>query len=608
MKGKTPRREEGSGPAGPQALDGAEAVAVDGAPDILVRRRGREFRLLGPAGPARELSFLPETPVFPGAEAGEGGMAGQTRLPVVIGAGTGTALEVLCARMESAYGADFILAVADKELDIQAVSGVRERFSRFRGLCWIDAADSGDALKALTAIQAKAGGIALLPLVNPAYLRLDREWCAAIRDAANASAKADFWTRARHAKFAGGKPRLLLLTSQYFLMGEIVAACERLGFPHSLLQVSVGAFGQSEFIERLLTAVVDFKPDFAFTINHLGVDREGVLTDLLEKLRLPLASWFVDNPHLVLYRYSGLQSPWLSIFTWDTDNILSLKDRGFAEVSYLPLGTDARRFTPYVTQSPPPLPGLPPDWDGRVAFVGNSMVHKVRRKRLRPLGDELLLGFERLAAEFGQSDERSVAAFLADRHPGLAASFEALPSIELQLEYETMITWEATRQYRLDCVRGILPFAPLVAGDDGWKTLLGRPGQPGGDGTPAWFYHSELAYYDELPRFYPHVALNFNCTSQQMKGAVNQRVFDVPAAGAFLLTDYREQVERLFEPGREIVCYRSPEEATALAGEYLEREDERRRVAEAARRRILAEHTYEHRLRALAERMRAIYA
>jgi spore maturation protein CgeB len=74
-----------------------------------------------------------------------------------------------------------------------------------------------------------------------------------------------------------------------------------------------------------------------------------------------------------------------------------------------------------------------------------------------------------------------------------------------------------------------------------------------------------------------------------------------------LLTDYREQAERLFEPGREIICYRTPEEAEALAGEYLARPEARRSVASAARRRILHEHGYDRRLRTLMDTMRAIY-
>ena len=30
--------------------------------------------------------------------------------------------------------------------------------------------------------------------------------------------------------------------------------------------------------------------------------------DLINKLELPFISWFVDNPHLILYSYEGLTS------------------------------------------------------------------------------------------------------------------------------------------------------------------------------------------------------------------------------------------------------------------------------------------------------------
>lgn len=63
----------------------------------------------------------------------------------------------------------------------------------------------------------------------------------------------------------------------------------------------------------------------------------------------------------------------------------------------------------------------------------------------------------------------------------------------------------------------------------------------------------------------------------QMKGAVNQRVFDVPAAGAFVLTDWREQMDELFEPGKEIVCYREPGEVPELIRWWLAHPDARRR-------------------------------
>ena len=74
------------------------------------------------------------------------------------------------------------------------------------------------------------------------------------------------------------------------------------------------------------------------------------------------------------------------------------------------------------------------------------------------------------------------------------------------------------------------------------------------------------------------------------------RAADVPAAGGFLLTDFREQLGEILEVGKEVACYRDPGEIPLLVRFYLENESARREMAARARARVLAEHTYVHRL------------
>jgi spore maturation protein CgeB len=142
-----------------------------------------------------------------------------------------------------------------------------------------------------------------------------------------------------------------------------------------------------------------------------------------------------------------------------------------------------------------------------------------------------------------------------------------------------------------------MKFRPHIYGDPGWKQHLNGHA----------VLRPELNYYEELPDFYGACAVNFNTTSLQMKGGVNQRVFDVPACGSFLLTDYRRQLEQVFEPGREVVCYSSIEEIEDLTAYYVQHEHERRQIAARAHARVLQEHTYVHRLTRLVERMRRLY-
>jgi spore maturation protein CgeB len=229
------------------------------------------------------------------------------------------------------------------------------------------------------------------------------------------------------------------------------------------------------------------------------------------------------------------------------------------------------------------------------------MVYKVatRMQKMR-FPAALLRGYHGLAAAFGESDERLVRSFLPRSNADMFASYQALPDNEARLAYEAMITWEATRQYRTRCVRQILPFTPLIVGDRGWRQNFKHESLP-------WRLHAELSYYAELPAFYHWSDINFNCTSKQMKGAVNQRLFDVPAAGAFVLTDWRDQTESLFEPGKELICYHEPEEATDLVRYFLAHPEERRRIVQAARARVLAEHTWTHRVQSILTRLRETY-
>ena len=557
--------------------------------DILVPRDGKILPILGSGGQARELALL-ET-----VSGVEGSFAPEHHLPVLIGSGVGFSATALVERLVATAGENFPLAIVDKEMSILEASGLRERLAQYPSIHWISSKNAEEAIRELTLWQTRHGGNPLFPFSHPFYLRLDKAYYGTIRETVSASARFNLWGKAAYAKFSSKEPRLLLLMSKYFLTGELVSACQRLGIAHRLLQVPDGEMGHAEFVEQLLAAVLDFKPDCLVTINHLGVDREGVLMGLLERLRMPLVSWFVDNPHLVLSHYTNLVSPWAAIFTWDADNISSLRDLGFEHVFYMPLGTDATRFCPPAKGSI--LPDAHP-WRSDVSFVGNSMVHKVtaRLERLN-LPPELATTYKQVAAEFADSDIRSVEDFLHTAHPELVPLHRGLGDAVARLDYEVLLTWESTLQYRLSCIEATLPFSPLLVGDDGWLELLATEKRP-------WRRNPEITYYTDLPVFYPGSAINFNCTSKQMKGAVNQRVFDVPATGSFCLTDWREQIENLFEPGKEVICYHSTEEAEEMIRRYLAAPKEREKIIQAARRRVLAEHTYEKRITDLIATMR----
>jgi spore maturation protein CgeB len=81
----------------------------------------------------------------------------------------------------------------------------------------------------------------------------------------------------------------------------------------------------------------------------------------------------------------------------------------------------------------------------------------------------------------------------------------------------------------------------------------------------------------------------------QIKG----RNFEVPGCGGFLLTERVPHLGRYFDLDREVAVYDDAADLPRKIEEWLSDEARRTAVAEAGYRRVLAEHTYDHRFAAI---------
>jgi spore maturation protein CgeB len=106
----------------------------------------------------------------------------------------------------------------------------------------------------------------------------------------------------------------------------------------------------------------------------------------------------------------------------------------------------------------------------------------------------------------------------------------------------------------------------------------------------------------EHPAFYSAQAFTLNVTRRDMVRAgwsPSVRLFEAAACGVPVISDRWEGLDAIFEPGREILIADTAEDVVRfLRGTS---EEERRALGAAARARVLAEHTAEHRARELEE-------
>lgn len=144
---------------------------------------------------------------------------------------------------------------------------------------------------------------------------------------------------------------------------------------------------------------------------------------------------------------------------------------------------------------------------------------------------------------------------------------------------------------------GLIDLNPKIWGD-GWAgTELERLAAEGG----ARFT------LDEMVRIFSATKININIHSaNHVEGLdpdpdyVNPRTFELAACGAFQLVDARQPLAALFRDD-EMVMFRSAAELRALIAHYLARPDERAAIAARARSRVVAEHSFVHRVKRIFE-------
>ncbi|TAK91729.1 MAG: hypothetical protein EPO06_03230 [Burkholderiaceae bacterium] len=95
------------------------------------------------------------------------------------------------------------------------------------------------------------------------------------------------------------------------------------------------------------------------------------------------------------------------------------------------------------------------------------------------------------------------------------------------------------------------------------------------------------------------IVLNISSWDSTKLGALNMRVFDVPTAGAFLLTEFSPDLENYFQPGKEIEVWHSRTELLEKIDFYLRNDIARERIAQAGYEKALKLPTFSDKFQGL---------
>ena len=78
--------------------------------------------------------------------------------------------------------------------------------------------------------------------------------------------------------------------------------------------------------------------------------------------------------------------------------------------------------------------------------------------------------------------------------------------------------------------------------------------------------------------------------------AGNMRLFEATGVGAFLLTDFKDNLHTLFAPDREVAVWRSVDDCLEAIDHHLGDDFSRAAIAQAGQARTVAQHTFRHRV------------
>jgi spore maturation protein CgeB len=137
-------------------------------------------------------------------------------------------------------------------------------------------------------------------------------------------------------------------------------------------------------------------------------------------------------------------------------------------------------------------------------------------------------------------------------------------------------------------------------------------------GEPGWLQAlaperlGTAKYYDSLCAVYQRAKIAIDINRMVIRNGFTQRVFDVPASGTLVITSAKPVINEYFitgGPEQDIAVFRSQRELLELIDYFLAHEDERIAVAQRGMKKVLASHTYDHRVaeifRVLSEKLPA---
>ncbi len=329
---------------------------------------------------------------------------------------------------------------------------------------------------------------------------------------------------------------------------------------------------QAHFACKIMT---EHKCRILFTINEWGLDTEGIIHDFMLQRSIIHLNWCVDDPFFeeIILRKKFKPSSLRIDFVSDKDYLTEMNSLGY-HAYFLPLATDPSLFFPE---------NLP--YINDVAFVGRSYLDQIDEfSNIAPTFVESMIPYiASILKEYLLNNELDLEKLLHDKISAVSLPQNCSKKKALFI-CKHLAGFLYRKEIVLELAKSFENFA--VYGDNGWLSSIENK------------LHKIVRYGNELREVYNGTKINIDINRVVIRNGFTQRVFDVLACRSFLITSTKPLIREFFETEnkKEIVTFSNAEELTDLVRYYLNHESELKTIAQRGYEKILASHTYKHRI------------
>jgi len=317
------------------------------------------------------------------------------------------------------------------------------------------------------------------------------------------------------------------------------------------------------------------QPDLVLSINNKGSDKFGFIPEICNRLDIPWATWFLDEPKFIVSKEEGGQIQKRFNFCWDGAGIRSCCDLGFDRATLLPLATDPALFSPGKGDK---------SLKGRIVYVGSPSFGNE---------DKYFSSFNndrsaQIISEFYENEmiekrkiptPEEMTATLDDLKLTECFTKESIARLP------AFVLYKANLKYRIAALSAVSELRPIVYGD-GWEGLLP-------DKVEVRKY---VDYQKELVGVYRSDSVHISLTHLQMWLYPNQRVFDVGSCGRVVIGEKLKGWNELFGDELSDLIFNDFDELYEKALFFADNPEQRRDMGESLRKAIIEKHTIKHRI------------